>query len=137
MDEDPNNDHFENLFIDSKERIWCSDFNHIKYLHNKKTVSFPIFPDNKDLNIDIHFVEKSTGEIWVFTPNGLYEWNETTNLLLASLNKNLNKLQVSAVEKNDNQLIIATKQGDLHFYDLIENKIVKIVKTPASLVFQQ
>ena len=137
MDEDPNNDHFENLFIDSQERIWCSDFNHIKYLHKQKTVSFPVFPDNKDLNIDIHFVEKSTGEIWVFTPNGLYEWNETTNLLLASSNKNLNKLQVSAVTKSDNQLIIATKEDELHFYDLIENKIVKTIKTPASVVLQQ
>lgn len=137
MDEDPNNDHFENLFIDSKERIWCSDFNNIKYLYNKKTVFFPVFPDNKDLNIDIHFVEKSSNEIWVFTPNGLYEWNESNNLLLASANKNLNKLQVTAVAKNDNQLIIATKQGELHFYNLAENKIVKTIKTPASVVLQQ
>ena len=87
MDEDPNNDHFENLFIDSKERIWCSDFNNIKYLYNKKTVSFPIFFDNKDLNIEIHFVEKSRNEIWIFTPNDLYEWNESTNLLLKSTNE--------------------------------------------------
>lgn len=137
MDEDPNNDHFENLFIDSKERIWCSDFNHVKYLNKKKTVSFPIFPDNKDLKIDIHFVEKSASEIWVFTPNGLYEWNENTNLLLASTNKYLKKLDVTAVTKNKNQLIIATQQGNLHFYDLTQNKIVKTIKTPAAIVLQQ
>ena len=137
MDEDPNNDHFENLFIDSKERIWCSDFNNIKYLYDKKIVLFPIFPDNKDLNLFLHFIEISADEIWIFTLNGLYEWNESTNLLLASTNKYLNKLQVTAVVKNKNQLIIATKQGNLHFYDLTENKIVKTVKTPASVVLQQ
>jgi len=137
MDEDPNNDHFENLFIDSKERIWCSDFNNIKYFYNKKTVSFPIFPDNKDLNLSLYFIEISADEIWIFTPNGLYEWNENTNVFLASTNKNLNKLQVTAVAKSKNQLIIATKQGNLHYYDLTENKIVKTLKTSNSVVLHQ
>lgn len=137
MDEDPNNDHFENLFIDSKERIWCSDFNNIKYIYNKKSVLFPIFPDNKDLNLPLHFIEISADKIWIFTSNGLYEWNETTNLLLASTNKNLNNIQVSAVTKNNNQLIIATKEGILHFYNLTENKIVKTIKTPDSVILNQ
>lgn len=137
MDEDPNNDHFENLFIDSKERIWCSDFNNIKYIYNKKIVLFPIFANNKDLNIPLHFIEIKAGTIWVFTPNGLYEWNETTNLLLASTNKNLNNIQVSAVTKNNNQLIIATKEGNLHFYNLTENKILKTIKTPDSVILNQ
>src|SRR5690606_4135850 len=112
-------------------------FNNIKYLHNKKTVSFRLFTDNKDLNISLHFIEISADKIWVFTSNGLYEWRESTNLLLESSNKKLNKLQVTAVAKNKNQLIIATNEGNLHFYDLTENRIVKTVKIPNSVILHQ
>lgn len=137
MDVDPNNDHFENLFVDSKGRIWSSDFNNIKYLYKNQQFAYTVFIDNKDLHIPLHFIEMSEDEIWVFSPKGLYVWNSKSNLLLPSKNTYLNSLQFKTVVKNNNQLIISTKQGALLFYDLNKNALVTTVASPISEGFRQ
>jgi hypothetical protein len=41
-DDNPNNDHFKNIFIDSSNRIWCNDFNQLKYIETKCKIIFYI-----------------------------------------------------------------------------------------------
>lgn len=42
-DSSPYNDHYDNIYIDQKGLVWCTDQNHIKYYSPsaKKMVSFP------------------------------------------------------------------------------------------------
>src|SRR5690606_12451272 len=51
-DSDPNNDHFENIFVDNSGRIWCSDFNNVKFVKDSKVTSFLLFPKNNELKRD-------------------------------------------------------------------------------------
>lgn len=74
MDADPNNDHFENIYVDSEKRIWSTDFNNVKYIFENKIQYFHLFPQNKKLDIQVSFVEVSKNEIWLFTSNNVYRW---------------------------------------------------------------
>ena len=131
-DSNPNNDHFENLFVDSKKRIWCTDFNQIKYILDHKNVNFIVFPNNKNLNIKIHFVEISPEEIWAFTPEALYKWTEKNNSLTKVNSLVFENLGIKAVVKIDNELVIATKDK-LLYVDYATLSIKKQILLPKQL----
>src|SRR5215217_3469766 len=82
-DADPNNDHFDNIFIDSGGRVWCSDFNNIKYFFTnggrKKTFLIREKVDHE--NSFVSFLEPEKGKVFVFTEKGLFTWNAETDKL--------------------------------------------------------
>ena len=137
MDDDPNNDHFENLFVDSRGRIWSSDFNHVKYHHNNKTFKFLLFPENKNLNKSVFFTEISPNEILIFCEDGVYEWHTKSQQLVKSSKKYLSDLNVTAIAKNGDLLAVATKSGLLLLVDVAKNKIIKKTATPNTDVLLQ
>lgn len=115
-DSDPNNDHFENIFADSSGRIWSTDFEHIKY-HDSKTnkiKSFIYDAGNKDLNLNIDFIEIEKNKIWVATKKGLWTWNENSGKMQLHVNKNINQLSFQSAKKLKNgNILLSTIDGKI------------------------
>nr|WP_068892653.1 histidine kinase [Pedobacter panaciterrae] len=131
-DTDPNNDHFENIFVDSDDRIWCSDFNNIKY-YAKGTRGKVFFadknPDKEKRNVA--FLEVQKGEIWVFTNHGLYVWQKNTDKLTIHPDVKLRSLKyISALRISKEEILFATVDGVLAKYNLINQEIRQLPSLP-------
>jgi|GEM_PF-668839 len=117
-DADPNNDHFENIFVDSDHRIWCSDFNNVKYFNKDRKTHQTFFIDkNEEKNVpSIFFLEPVKGEIWVFTAKGVFVWTKQSNKLQRHKDPVLHKLDITAVAAERNGIFLATTDGRLMNY---------------------
>lgn len=71
QDGDPNNDHFKNLYIDQNNRIWCTDYEHVKYLGKNGWISYLIRPKN-NVTLQYHFCEDDNGHVYFSTRNEVY-----------------------------------------------------------------
>lgn len=132
-DSNPNNEHYENLFIDSKGRVWSTDFEHIKYYDpiTKKVQLFVYDRGNKNLNINIDFIEAITGEIWVSTKNGLWVWKEKSQQLKPYENKQINKLVYQAAKKLKNgTILLSTANGRILQINPKTNVIINLKTLP-------
>ncbi|RZJ72885.1 histidine kinase [Flavobacterium sp.] len=119
QDENPDNDHFEHIFVDSKKRIWSSDFSNVKYFSqaDKKPVIFHLDLGRKEENLKLHFVEISNGTIWALTSSGVFVWTENSGKLVRHPNPELAKLSCSsAIRLSKNRIVVATS----------DNKIIRI-----------
>lgn len=115
-DSNPNNEHYENIFADKSGRIWCADFEHLKYYdpRTKKVQSFLYDPGNKNLNLSIDFLEIDKNEIWAPTKRGLWVWSETSGKLQLYGNNEINKLSFQAAKKLKNgNVLLATLDGKI------------------------
>ncbi|MBP9794180.1 MAG: hypothetical protein KBC56_09305, partial [Flavobacterium sp.] len=128
-DSSPYNDHYDNIYIDQNEFVWCTDQNHIKYYSpsTKKIVSFPFDTSLTESDAKNIFIEPNATEIWVATRKGLYVWNRKTNQLGLHFNPILNREHfISAKLSQDKQHFIYTnKRGTLFFYNLQQNTITR------------
>lgn len=114
-DSDPNNDHFDNIFIDSRKRIWQTDFNQIKYfsLADSTLKTFVLLPGNKDLG-HISIFEPRENEIWVAAPNGLWTWNGTSSHFVLHPLSKTNKWQCTdAIQLTNKNVLLATTDGKI------------------------
>lgn len=125
-DIDPDNDHFNNLFVDSKQRIWCSDFNNIKYFseNSKQTQKFRIHSNNKSESEQIVFMEPIPGQIWAFTKKGLFVWDEKTKQLKPHLNDLIGRESYqTAFQMNASNVLMVTSNGKIAQYNIGENQL--------------
>ncbi|WP_290837323.1 histidine kinase [Flavobacterium sp.] len=127
-DENPNNDHFENIFLDSRDRIWCSDFSGVKYFSSdkKKLTAFPI-GNQKAENLKVQLIETTRGSIWAFTSSGVFVWDEKSNALRKHANPAIASLSCAAsIRLSKNRILVATN----------DNRIFKLDPTTGNLEFQ-
>jgi ligand-binding sensor domain-containing protein len=69
-DSSSDNDHYDNLFVDSKGRIWCSDFKNIKAFSRTGEILFShLFNPNGKSGMSVSFFERKDGGI-VFCNEG-------------------------------------------------------------------
>jgi len=132
-DSNPNNDHFENLFVDSKKRIWGTDFENIKYYdpETKKVKSFLFYPRNKNLLFNISILEPVENEIWIAAENGLWIWKEGENKLGLYPDHGINKLQYQAAKiLKDNNILLSTSQGKLIQINLNSRAVTYLSSLP-------
>lgn len=138
-DSDPNNDHFENIFVDSQNRIWSTDFEHIKYLDPKtnKIFSFKYKSQNKNLDLNIPILELENGQIWSANPEGLWIWDENSNQLKRHPNPSFNSIKFSTFTLTPNKTwLLATENGDLFELHPQTNAWKKILSSPDQQAFQ-
>lgn len=136
-DSNPNNDHFENLFVDRKKRIWGTDFENVKYYdpETKKVSSFLFYPDNKNLITDISILEATQNEIWVAAPNGLWVWNENKNKFDLYPDSEINNLSYQLAEKlTGDRVILSTLQGQIIQVNSENHRITKRSPLPENRV---
>lgn len=132
-DSDPNNDHFDNLFIDSKNRIWCSDFDNIKYSEKGSDFkSFEIFSDNKKFIRPVSFSEISQNEIWIATTNGLWVWKNDE--VKKHGNKFLSEKHYTTSYKLDSSFLLFATSDEIIIWNIKENKPETIIPNPESPV---
>lgn len=132
-DSDPNNEHFENLFVDSKKRIWCNDFDNIKYSENgSEFKSFEIFQEHQKNLHPVYFTEISENEIWAATTNGLWVWKN--NKVKKHDNKLLSdKYYTTSYKLNSSFLLLATTD-EIIIWNNNENKLVHSILNPDSAI---
>lgn len=132
MDSDPNNDHFENVFIDWKGRIWGTDFNYIKYYipQRKELKSFLLDADNKSID-RYSIIQPAQNEIWIASKNGLFVWNENTNKIQLHPNKEINQLKFSSsFLANKNEVFLGTTSGVVLEINPLTNKYEQLRDLP-------
>jgi ligand-binding sensor domain-containing protein len=126
-DSSPYNDHYDNVYIDQKGLVWCTDQNNIKYYSpsSKKIVSFPFDTNLADSETKNIFIEPNAAEIWIATRKGMYVWNRKTNRLKRHFNSILkNEYFVSAALSKDKQnLFFTNERGVFYTYAIVQNTI--------------
>ncbi|HMI07060.1 MAG TPA: histidine kinase, partial [Flavobacterium sp.] len=128
----PNNDHFENIFVDSRDRIWCTDFNNIKYIKGKK-VSRAFVYDAKNNGIEngVSFIEPIAGNVWAFTRKGLFIWNELDNRLKRHPDPDIGILSyVSAFKSDVHHILFALHDGRIGNIDIRTHRVSWLPKLP-------
>ncbi|MEA5259197.1 two-component regulator propeller domain-containing protein [Arcicella aquatica] len=77
-DDNPDNDHFNNVFVDAKKRIWCGDFHHAKFFdENTKTWHlFKLFTNTAEDVTAIRIFQDAHQKVWILALNKLYFFDE-------------------------------------------------------------
>lgn len=125
-DVDPDNDHFNNIFVDSKQRIWCSDFNYVKYFseNSTRTQQFRIHSNNKSNEEPVTFMEPTPGTIWAFTAKGLFVWNEKTQKLQPHPNDLIGRESyLKAVLLDGSNVLMITSKGKIQEFNIKTSKL--------------
>lgn len=122
-DDNPNNEHFDNLISDSKGRLWCNDFNTIKFFEPDKKVykQFTIAPQNKTLLPAFSIIE-SDDSTYIFTSVGNFVLTGDT------IQKTFTQFQ---------SVITATKINDDLFAFIDQNGTLSIVNSHTRQILQQ
>jgi len=131
-DADPNNDHYNNIFVDSGGRIWCSDFNNIKYFNGKGTGS-KVFLINKNIDkvkYSVSFLEPQKGKVWAFTEKGVFVWDSKTNRVSIHADPALNRIFSSVKIIGPDAILLGTGEGDVYKYRISSQKLEKINVLP-------
>lgn len=113
-DSDPNNDYFDNIFVDSKGKIWGTDFNYVKYLHpkKKKFKSFLITPEAKSIDSNVEILEPFKNQIWIASKSGLWIYDENSDeLKLHSKSKSENWHCNAMIQLENKDILIALTDG--------------------------
>lgn len=144
QDESPDNDHFDNLFIDSRGRIWCSDFSNIKYFEDrgKRLVHYRLNGGKRIEGRSIQFLEPEPGTIWALTSSGIFVWREKSKKLQKHPDPEFAGLScrsVLSVSKSrilvsisDNGVVeINPKTNSLTGICAVDERIVGMVKLPS------
>jgi len=134
-DTDPNNDHFENIFVDSEDRVWCTDFNNIKYFNKNGAKGKVFFVDKNPDKIKRYatFLELKKGEIWVLTNRGMFVWQKQTGKLVTQPNAELRNLEYrAALQINKEEILFSTLNGKLIKYNLVSKQIKEMPSLPGN-----
>lgn len=126
-DHNTNNDHYDNIYVDNENRIWCSDQNNVKYFIKNSTFneSFTIDANNKDVRFFASFLEpKNKESIWIATHKGLFVWDKKSKKLSKHSNKNLqNHSYVSASLVSKDKILFTTNENRILLYTISTNTI--------------
>lgn len=81
-DADPTNDHFENLFADSRGNVWSSSFGMVRRhdVQHRKRHQYPIQGSNQEGDAT-HFFEDRAHRLWILGKQGLYTFDYTHDSL--------------------------------------------------------
>jgi ligand-binding sensor domain-containing protein/two-component sensor histidine kinase len=126
------NDHYDNLFVDSKGRVWCTDFNAIKYYDRiTKRIKRYIISDNYSESFKATFQELPSGEILVACTLGLYRINVDDYSI-----KLINHSGFSgSVRIDTNTFLFSSLNNELYSYEYIIGNLEanKSIKVPVNL----
>jgi ligand-binding sensor domain-containing protein len=129
-DADPNNDHYEWLYVDKANRIWCADFTQVKFYtpDHSDSGTYTIDPKGKEIK-RTSFMEMSNRDILVATNKGLFLWSEEGKSLQPFPDTTISQLNiVSALTVDANNILLATNDGTIVLYNVVNRKIVQRTK---------
>jgi len=118
----PNNDHYDNVYVDRKNRVWCSDQNSVKYFSNSKKYSF-VIAKNSNPSFTVTFLETRTKEFFIATDDGLFVWDEKSNSIQLHPNTELANSKIISATVTGNFIYFTTLDGKLLIYDSISKTL--------------
>ncbi len=129
-DDDPNNDHFDHIMLDSKGNIWCSDFNHIKYLHPKtgQWKQLTVAPGRKTLLPAFSLAENKT-QTYILTRLGIWKYEEGGFSTVRSLFDPLDSIRTGTALDHDNYALI-DQTGTLRIADFATETLRSVSSNP-------
>lgn len=136
-DSDPNNDHFENIFIDQQKNIWSTDFENVKYFNplTKKIKSFRISPGNKSIFPHISILQISKNEICVFSPLGIWKWDSEKDQIQPLANSEFSKKNYQfAMQLQNGMILLSTAEGEIFEFNPLTESFKKQKSLPENQV---
>jgi len=125
-DDNTNNDHYDNLFIDNKNRIWCSDQNNLKFFSSNGNKSWKIDESGNISENKLRFFQVEN-EVWAATPEGIFVWNEKLKTLQKHSNHVLaNNAFASGFSVSENEIFLTDFSGEL-FRDKLVDIFLKML----------
>ncbi len=87
-DADLDNNHYENVFIDSQNQIWMSDLRQVKRhdIKSKKLHLYPLSPSPMANQI-AHFYEDINKNLWIISEVGLYLFDRKNDKVVCMIGK--------------------------------------------------
>ncbi|OYU82341.1 MAG: hypothetical protein CFE23_01080 [Flavobacterium sp. BFFFF1] len=122
-DATPNNDHYDNIYVDHKNRVWCSDYSTIKYFTDFESHSYPIRNEDKDITLNVTFLESATGDLIIATEKGVFIWDEKQKKMEPHPNVLLAEASVSSATAIGDALYFTTFERELMVYDSKTNRL--------------
>lgn len=126
----PENDHHENIFVDTRGRVWMNDFNNIKYYTpNTRKLSSLHIVSKTNLSIFVtKYAEDTQGNIWIGNAWGLQVFDNQQQ----KLKKISTTLRITDLCFNTPQsLLLTTEDGGIWEYYINTNTFRKIGLFPA------
>lgn len=124
-DSDTNSDHYDNLFLDRRNRIWCSDQNNLKYLSGKNIQKWKIDELGSLSQNQLKFFSVGENEIWAATSKGIFVWNEKLKTLKKHPQHFLAKNAFcSGFFISDRNILLTDISGKLYSFDSVKGNII-------------
>jgi sensor histidine kinase YesM len=116
-DSDTNNDHYDNLFIDNQNRIWCSDQNNLKFFSQIENKHWKIDDAGNLSEKSVQFFQVRN-DLWVATTKGVFIWNEKLKTLQKHSNPILaNNEFSSGYSFSENEIFLTNFSGQLFRFE--------------------
>lgn len=133
-DADPDNDHFDNIFVDSGGRIWCSDLNNVKYYSTKGRGNkiFLIDKNAENTGRFVTFMEPEKGKILIFTQKGIFTWSAQTNRLSKLADTRLAYNFSAVMLLNKDEVLLGTTQGRILKYHISSSETELLPSLPGN-----
>jgi ligand-binding sensor domain-containing protein/two-component sensor histidine kinase len=117
-DSDPNNDQYNNIFIDKSDNVWASDFQYIKrYIPKENRLElYKILPEHGEFDF-AKFREDTNGTIWAATTDGLYGFSPTEKKFIAIKRG----IYIKSILIDGDKILLGLNEGRLLQYSIKNN----------------
>lgn len=123
-DSEANNDHFANPFLDSKNRIWASDFYNAKqYISPQKWKNYKLF-EGVNTNVAlISFYEDSSHQLWILAGNQIFAFDEKQQKPILNIRIDSQQDFLKIHQISPHKFLLGTNFGKVYLFDSQANTI--------------
>ncbi|MDP1813431.1 MAG: triple tyrosine motif-containing protein [Leadbetterella sp.] len=133
-DSNPDNDHFDGLFVDKKGWIWSTDFHHLKvYVPSEhKLKIFKVVDLNQQSPRIGYFANDKSGNLWSISPMGFCKFDYTANKWIRYSSKN--DFSSIYIDEKSGEFILGDGNGQIYKYLPTRHLFVKIIKLKEKII---
>lgn len=138
-DSNPNNDHFENLLVDSQNRIWSTDFENLKIYtpETNQLKSFPFHVGNKNLYLNLKITELNPQQYLLLEPHGLWICKPAeSSFQKIELPVSISSPLVNYYQLKDGSILLTTVSGKNFVYNLQNNSTIYFPTLPEQEIIE-
>jgi ligand-binding sensor domain-containing protein/anti-sigma regulatory factor (Ser/Thr protein kinase) len=133
-DANPDNDHFDGLFIDKRGWVWSSDFHHLKaYLPSERKLKiFKVVNQNQQSPRIGYFANDSDGNLWAVSPMGFCRFDYKTNQWIRiSTIQDFNSIYY---DEKSGEFLMGDAKGQVYKYLPTRHLLVKVLRFNESII---
>ncbi|MFT4202792.1 MAG: histidine kinase [Chitinophagaceae bacterium] len=134
MDDNPDNDKYNNLYIDKYGHVWCSDRDHVKFfsVYGHDSASFHIGGGRGGKLADpkVFFCEPYPHQIWTIAYNGVMVYDNGTGKMSPTSVAALGNQAYSAAFLDGTNLYMAVNGGNMLVYHTVSRTVEYLSPLP-------